>query len=75
MEYPDASVSFIADLAREYSIKIISPSDLSNLKEPEKIIKNAQRSFGNLDGLVLNHAYSTNSTICDRCQYECELNL
>jgi 3-oxoacyl-[acyl-carrier protein] reductase len=63
--YPDASVSFCLDLEKEYNVKTISPSDLSAPQEPEKAIKNAQKLFGKLDGLVLNHAYSVNSTIFD----------
>lgn len=63
--YPDASLDFCFDLAREYNIKTISPSDLSAPNEPKKAIQNAQKLLGKLDGLVLNHAYSVNSTIFD----------
>lgn len=63
--YSDASISFTTDLAQKYKVKVLNPSDLSAPKEPEKVIKSAQASFGKLDGLVLNHAYSVNSTIFD----------
>jgi len=63
--YSDASVDFCLNLEKEYDIKIINPSDLSNSKEPKKVIENAQELLGYLDGLVLNHAYSVNSTIFD----------
>ena len=62
-EYVDASTSFYTDIAKKHNIKAISPSDLSAPNEPEKVTAIAQESFGNLDGLVLNHAYSVNSNI------------
>ena len=64
-EYVDASTGFCDDLAREYRVKVLEPSDLSDPKEPARIIENARKLIGNLDGLVLNHAYSVNSTIFD----------
>ena len=63
--YADASLSFCDELALEYKLKVLETSDLSALDEPAKVIKNAGESFGKLDGLVLNHAYSVNSTIFD----------
>ena len=65
MNYPDASVDFYSDIASEYNFQTIDPSDLSEHGEPEKVIRNAQKPFGNLEGLVLNHAYSVNSSIFD----------
>ena len=56
-KYSDASTSFYTDLAKKYNLKAISPSDLSAPDEPEKVIAKAQESFGNLGGLVLNHAF------------------
>ena len=64
-KYSDASTSFYTNLAKKYNLKAISPSDLSAPDEPEKVITKAQESFGNLDGLVLNHAYSVSSSIFD----------
>ena len=64
-KYSDASTSFYTNPAKKYSLKAISPSDLSAPGEPEKVIIKAQESFSNLDGLVLNHAYSVGSSISD----------
>ena len=61
--YADASNNFCVELEREYNIKTLSPSDLGDPQEPEKVINNARECLGSLDGLVLNHAYSVNSTI------------
>ena len=63
--YSDASTKFCDDLERKYNLKAISPSDLAASGEPEKVIKDAGEIYGNLDGLVLNHAYSVNSNIFD----------
>ena len=63
--YLDASTNFYSDLETEPNIKVISPSDLAAPGEPEKVVRDAIASFGTLDGLVLNHAYSVNSTIFD----------
>ena len=65
MKYADASTNFCFDLAREQNIKAIPPSDLSAPQEPKKVIQNARELFGTLEGLVLNHAYSTSSNIFD----------
>ena len=62
-EYLDASDSFYTDLAEEYNLKAVAPSDLSMPDEPAKVIIKAREAFGNLDGLVLNHAYSVNADI------------
>ena len=62
-EYPDASGSFQTDFAREYNLKIVSPSNLAHPDEPERAIASARESLGYLDGLVLNHAYSVNADI------------
>ncbi|HEY9690689.1 MAG TPA: SDR family oxidoreductase [Oculatellaceae cyanobacterium] len=65
MGYSDASVSFCCDLEKNYNVRVLASTDLSANGEPEKVIKSAQNLFGNLDGIVLNHAYSVNSTIFD----------
>ena len=62
-EYSDASDSFGTDLAEEYNLKAIAPSDLSMPDEPAKVITRAREALGYLDGLVLNHAYSVNADI------------
>ena len=63
--YRDADDRFYVELEREYNIKTVSPSNLGDPEEPVEVINNARDSLGNLDGLVLNHAYSVNSTIFD----------
>lgn len=63
--YTDASLGFCDDFAQEYKLKVLKSSDLSAPDEPAKVIKSASKIFGELDGLVLNHAYSVNSTIFD----------
>ena len=63
--YADASEDFCLELGQEYNIKTLSPSDLGDFEEPKKVINNAVECLGHLDGLVLNHAYSVNSTIFD----------
>lgn len=62
-EYPDASSSFQTNFAKKYNLKVLSPSNLANPEEPEKIIASARELLGCLDGLVLNHAYSINADI------------
>jgi len=62
-EYSDASNSFQADWAKKYNLKVISPSDLGDPNEPERVVTTARESLGYLDGLVLNHAYSVNADI------------
>ena len=59
-EYSDASIDFQTNLAKKYNLKVISPSDLADRNEPERIITSARKLLGHLDGLVLNHAYSVN---------------
>ena len=63
--YSDASSDFCFELEREYNIKTLSPSDLGDRQEPKKVVTNARECLGYLDGLVLNHAYSVNSSIFD----------
>ena len=63
-QYVDASESFCCDLERN-NFKILNSSDLSVAGEPKKVVGDAQKLFGRLNGLVLNHAYSVNSTIFD----------
>lgn len=68
LNYPDADRRFIAGLAEELTaegrqIFILEPSDLALAETPEKIIEQAVKNFGYIDGLVLNHAYSTSAPI------------
>ena len=62
-EYPDASSSFQTDFAKKYNLKVLTPSNLADRNEPEKVITSARESLGYLDGLVLNHAYSVSADI------------
>jgi 3-oxoacyl-[acyl-carrier protein] reductase len=64
MRYPDASRTFASDLAEELAslghvVHALPSSDLSAEGVPEAIIRDAAEKLGHLDGLVLNHAYST----------------
>jgi 3-oxoacyl-[acyl-carrier protein] reductase len=64
MGYPDASGSFAEDLAKElasqgHAVHALPSSDLSAAGVPEAIIRDAAERLGYLDGMVLNHAYST----------------
>lgn len=64
LQYPDASVNYNDNLIKELSEKgnpifSLPSSDLSEKDAPERIISEASAKFGHIDGLVLNHAYST----------------
>jgi 3-oxoacyl-[acyl-carrier protein] reductase len=68
MKYPDATGSSTIDLAGELSAKGLSvtaltPSDLSGRDEPARVVSEAVEKLGYLNGLILNHAYSTYSTL------------
>lgn len=62
--YKDAEGSFQSRLQQEleakgYLIHTLPSSDLSDKETPEKVISDAIKVFGYIDGLVLNHAFST----------------
>ncbi|HHX11974.1 MAG TPA: SDR family oxidoreductase [Clostridiales bacterium] len=64
LQYPDADEDFVSNIQKELSIKgdnitLLEPSDLSQKDMPQEVIELAKNKFGYLDGLVLNHAYST----------------
>lgn len=68
MGYTDASGQFAEELLRElrekgYEVQALTPSDLSVSGEGPAVIHRAVEAFGPLDGLVLNHAYSTNAPL------------
>jgi 3-oxoacyl-[acyl-carrier protein] reductase len=68
MNYPDASSEFTYGFIRElkdkgYCIEQLPPSDLSCKGEAQKIVRDAKDFFGQLDGLILNHAYSANASL------------
>ncbi len=70
MNYPDASKSFIEDFVRDlnskgFNIQALPPSNLLHKEEPERIIHMANNIFGELTGLVINHAYSTSKSLKD----------
>ena len=63
-KYPDANLSFADDLVLEMKTQGIDilklpSSDLSGKEAPEQVVKQAADIFGSINGLVLNHAYST----------------
>lgn len=68
LAYMDASEKYAGELAKELReegsrITVLSSSDLSIEGEPERIMEEAIRVYGYVDGLVLNHAYSTSCPI------------
>jgi len=68
LQYPDADGDYISSLQNELSIKgynitMLESSDISRKEIPQEIIEVAKSKFGYIDGLVLNHAYSTSSPI------------
>ena len=68
LAYPDADGAYSHQLEKVCaqkgcSITVLEPSDLSKDQMPEKVIEAAGEAFGYIDGLVLNHAYSTNAPI------------
>lgn len=70
MGYPDATNNSTTELASELSLngfKVVAlpSSDLSDPDEPARIIYEAVNKLGNINGLVLNHAYSENATLSE----------
>ena len=68
MQYSDADPSFPDQLAAELLmsgnyVKALGLSDLSKTGAAEDVVKQASSTFGYLDGLVINHAYSTHAPI------------
>ncbi len=68
MGYADAGDGFLASLLQELRGKgcqaeSTSSSDLSVSGEAISVIRRVREAFGPLDGLVLNHAYSTNAPL------------
>ncbi len=64
LNYADPNENFAADFVSELNrqggdVYTLQSSDISLPGEPERVIKTASQKLGNLDGLVLNHAYST----------------
>lgn len=64
LQYQDANDGFMSVLQKELSamgcnVSILESSDLSQKDIPIKVIEEASNKFGHIDGLVLNHAYST----------------
>lgn len=67
-DYPDAAAAFGQSLAAELTTKqhsahCLPSSDLAAAGEPENIINAARAIHGRLNGLVVNHAYSTQRPI------------
>lgn len=68
LKYPDATADSTANLALELSEKgfevvALESSDLADPAEPARVVSEAVKRLGQLNGLVLNHAYSTSSPI------------
>lgn len=67
-DYPDAAAAFGQSLAAELTTKqhsahCLPSSDLAHPDEPAKLVESARTIHGRLDGLVVNHAYSTQQPI------------
>lgn len=68
MGYPDASQAFGEEFAEKLRrdglhVKALNPSDLYQPGAGEELIRRAAEETGGLNGLVLNHAYSTSSDL------------
>lgn len=68
LQYPDADQEFANHIQKEladkgYNITLLESSDLMEKEIPEEVIEMASNKFGYIDGLVLNHAYSTSAPI------------
>jgi len=68
MGYPDATYNSTNDLANNlssegFNVLALNPSNLSDPNEPARVVSEARERLGYLNGLVLNHAYSTCSFI------------
>ena len=68
LAYPDAAEGYASQLADALvesgcRIHALTPSDLSEQETPEAVIHEAVAIAGYLDGLVLNHAYSTHAPL------------
>ncbi|QIK69419.1 SDR family oxidoreductase [Erysipelothrix sp. HDW6C] len=66
--YEDADASFISQFVselkdRELDVRLLDESDLSIEGNAVRLIEAAAQTIGYVDGLVLNHAYSTHSPI------------
>lgn len=64
VDYPDADGNFNDKIYNELiltgnKISILETSDLSQEDKAEEVIEQARLKFGYIDGLILNHAYST----------------
>ncbi len=68
LEYPDAAAGWTHALAAELAAQglaavALTPSDLARPDEPARVVAEATARLGGLDGLVLNHAYSTHAPL------------
>lgn len=66
--YADANTDFARELVREltqdgYNVKCLEFSDLAQSGEPQRVVQGASECLGYIDGMVLNHAYSTSAPI------------
>lgn len=70
LRYPDANSNYAAEFVKDLSgrgltVVLLEPSDLSNPNQPEKVVSNATKALGSLDGLILNHAFSIHAPIME----------
>jgi 3-oxoacyl-[acyl-carrier protein] reductase len=68
LAYPDAAEAYALQLAETLQgdglcVQALQSSDLSRAEAPEAVIREAADKVGYLDGLVLNHAYSTHAPL------------
>jgi 3-oxoacyl-[acyl-carrier protein] reductase len=68
MQYADANPAFADELSAEINVSggemhLLSASDLSQADAVDGLMKEAALFPGRIDGLVLNHAYSTHASI------------
>jgi 3-oxoacyl-[acyl-carrier protein] reductase len=68
LQYPDAAhdwtPSFVAGLSAEgLTVVALTPSDLADPAAPAEVVAEAAAQLGGLDGLALNHAYSTHAPL------------
>lgn len=68
LQYKDTDENYVSKLQNElaskgYPITVLKSSDLSKANVPQEIIEEAVDKFGYIDGLVVNHAYSTYAPI------------
>lgn len=80
LDYKDADSGFSDALAAEIregsgEISLLPPSDFSVSGAPAEAVRAAAEIYGHIDGMVLNHAYSTSAKIGDWTEKHIESHL